>query len=158
MDITEIVASFKKLAQKNGVEKELLRYIGADNLKWYIETHQKSIHLDIDLSPELSYLMLKRNIDNREIEMGVVDIYNEDQRADDWLYTGECIKFDWNGILRDGQKRCTSNCSVGKSIPTHVVWGIAPDSFVVVGNPARVVRSRIPSETPSGRNNTDNDE
>jgi hypothetical protein len=46
-----------------------------------------------------------------------------------WRINGECIVFDTEGVLIDGQHRLHAIAQSGRAVPVLVIYGIDPDSF-----------------------------
>ena len=66
----------------------------------------------------------------------------------DWYLTGDCLKFDADGVLRDGQNRLRSSVTSGVPFLTHVVFAIPPEAFDVLDSGTvriRRIRSRWPA-------------
>ena len=65
---------------------------------------------------------------NRRLRPQLVKKYAHDMAAGRWKMTGEAVKFDWNGVLRDGQHRLSAIVLAGATIVIPVVRGLDPDS------------------------------
>jgi len=49
-----------------------------------------------------------------------------------WRLNGECIVFDRNGVLVDGQHRLTAIAQSGRAVPVLVIYGVDPEAFVTM--------------------------
>ncbi|KEP72895.1 hypothetical protein HR12_39315, partial [Microbacterium sp. SUBG005] len=58
--------------------------------------------------------------------------YVRDIQSDNWVLTGEAIKFDVNGRLIDGQNRCHAIVAAGIGAWVLVVRGISEEALVVL--------------------------
>jgi hypothetical protein len=47
-----------------------------------------------------------------------------------WRVNGECVVFDTDGVLIDGQHRLHAIAQSGRTVPVLVVYGVEPDAFV----------------------------
>jgi hypothetical protein len=84
----------------------------------------------IDRQRALEYL--SKNKDNRHVSPSWVrDLANRQKRGE-WMFTGDPIRFDWDGWLRDGQHRLRMVEQTGKSIQVLVVRGLDPKCFMVL--------------------------
>lgn len=57
------------------------------------------------ITPEMATEMLKHNTHNRALREPVVAKYMRDFLAGRWMENGDTIRFDWNGVLIDGQHK-----------------------------------------------------
>lgn len=78
------------------------------------------------LTPELAEKWLGRNHGNRNLRGGKLNVYTRDMRNGHWLFTGDTIKFDWDGRMIDGQHRCEAVIASGETIDVLVVRGLDP--------------------------------
>ena len=72
------------------------------------------------------------NIGNRNISQRVVEKYARDMVNGHWKPVGDPIRFDRNGVLRDGQHRCLAIVKTGQSVEVAVFRGMDPEDFQVV--------------------------
>lgn len=70
----------------------------------------------------------KNNTHNRRVRKSHVAQIVRDLEADHFLFTGDSIKFDWNGTLLDGQHRLAAIAQSGKTVNLIVVRGLDPRS------------------------------
>ncbi|MEJ7763905.1 MAG: hypothetical protein WKF86_00250 [Acidimicrobiales bacterium] len=63
---------------------------------------------------------------NRRLRPAIVSRYARDMAAGRWKMTGEAIKFDWNGTLRDGQHRLSAIVQSRVTLVVPVVRGLDP--------------------------------
>ncbi len=89
-------------------------------------------HLEL-ISPDQATDYLKLNINNRPLSPQTVRKYSDAMKAGKWMpFTGEPIKFDTNGLLRDGQHRLAAVVAYALPIHLFVVRGIDPEAFIVL--------------------------
>lgn len=69
-----------------------------------------------------------RNTNNRRIRKNQVQQLARDMAEGNWLLTGDSIKFDKNGVLRDGQHRLAAIVESGIPAQLLVVRGIEPEA------------------------------
>ena len=59
------------------------------------------------VTPDMAAGWLKLNVEkNRNVKKSRINGYVRDIQSDNWVLTGEAIKFDVDGRLIDGQNRC----------------------------------------------------
>jgi len=58
-------------------------------------------------------------------------------RNEAWALNGEAVKFDWDGLLRDGQHRLMAVVESGATIQTVVIRGIDPAVFPTMDQGAK---------------------
>lgn len=80
------------------------------------------------LTPELAYLLLEANPENRTIKQRPLGNYIADIRAGRWELNGESIKISESGLLNDGQHRCLAVEAAGKGIKTFFTFGVTRES------------------------------
>lgn len=80
----------------------------------------------VTVGPSLAREWLGRNEGNRNVKNIKIATYTRDIIADQWLITGESIKFDWNGRLIDGQNRLHAIIKAGRPVTILVVRGLDP--------------------------------
>ncbi len=80
----------------------------------------------VDLTPELAIQWLGKNIKNRNRRTGRVNSYAQDITDKLWLQAGDPIRFDWNGVMFDGQHRCQAVIRSGRTIRVLVIRGLDP--------------------------------
>jgi hypothetical protein len=84
----------------------------------------------IVLTPALCELVLNRlNTNNRKQRPGNIKRFAASMTANNWLVTGDTIKFSKKGFLLDGQNRLAACLRGQTSFRTHVVFGIDDDAF-----------------------------
>lgn len=81
------------------------------------------------VTPETAQEWLEHhNTHNRRIRKNQVAALARDMGSNHWMFTGESIKFDWNGVLLDGQHRLAAIVESGKAVPMLVIRGLDPSS------------------------------
>ncbi|MEU3452095.1 hypothetical protein ABZ671_00430 [Micromonospora sp. NPDC006766] len=68
------------------------------------------------------------NISNRNIREHRVAAYARDMTAGRWMFNGESLKFDIDGVLLDGQHRLAAVARSGVTAPFVVVRGLPPEA------------------------------
>lgn len=86
------------------------------------------VSIDLELvTPQQAQAWLDEfNTHNRRLRKGWTGQLRTDMEAANWLFTGDTIKFDKNGVLADGQHRLTALAESGKMEWLIVVRGIDP--------------------------------
>ncbi|MFS0867458.1 hypothetical protein AB3M83_09010 [Microbacterium sp. 179-B 1A2 NHS] len=85
------------------------------------------------VTPEMAVGWLAANIDrNRNVKKSRINGYVRDIQNDNWVLTGEAIKFDTTGRLIDGQNRCHAIIAAGRGAWVLVVRGISESALVVL--------------------------
>lgn len=84
------------------------------------------------ITPEMAREMLGYNQNNRTQKKKVIAAYVRDLTAGDWLVTGDPIRFDWNGLLIDGQHRLEACVASGTPITTVVIRNLDPRVKMVI--------------------------
>lgn len=86
----------------------------------------------VDLTPAVAEKWLGQNHGNRNVRQTKVKAFARDMRNGAWLTDGSPIRFDWNGILMDGQHRCEAVIESGATIRVLVIRGLAPEAREVM--------------------------
>lgn len=81
------------------------------------------------VSPKKAMQWLKRNIANRPLWATTVNQYAKAMADGAWKLNGDCIRFNGNGDLIDGQHRLTASVKSGESFETYVVRGLDHEAF-----------------------------
>ncbi|GAA2575483.1 hypothetical protein GCM10009862_13360 [Microbacterium binotii] len=85
------------------------------------------------VTPEMAVSWLAKNIDrNRNVKKSRINGYLRDIQNNNWVITGEAIKFDVHGQLIDGQNRCHAIVTAGQGAWVLVVRGISESALVVL--------------------------
>lgn len=79
-----------------------------------------------NLTPELARELLAGQAPNRNKKWVKIDQFARNMKAGLWTFTGEAIKFDWNGRMIDGQNRCEAVIKSGVTIQVLVIRGLDP--------------------------------
>lgn len=84
------------------------------------------------ITPQGAKVILESaNTHNRKMKDSNKTIATE-INAGQWVVNGETIKFDWNGVLVDGQHRLSACILANKPIVTGIVHGLDPAAFTTV--------------------------
>lgn len=86
----------------------------------------------VNLTPTLAEKWLGQNRGNRNIRQLKVRAFSRDMRNGAWLTDGSPIRFDWNGLLVDGQHRCVAVMDSGATIRVLVIRGLDPETREVM--------------------------
>ena len=84
------------------------------------------------VTPEMARMFLSKSRKNRPIRQPVVDKYADKMRRKMWRFTGDAIRFDWDGNLIDGQHRLHACVSANVAFETLIVRGLDPEVMDVI--------------------------
>ncbi len=84
------------------------------------------------ITPALAEAYLKKNTDNRPLQMRHVDFLVTEILAGRWRSTGDPIKFSKSGKLIDGQHRLSAILKSKKTVLCFVIEGLEDDVFKVL--------------------------
>lgn len=85
-----------------------------------------------ELSPVLAELFLQRNPSNRTLVASKLAEYYRDIVNGRWELNGEAILISEDGLMNDGQHRCTAVVKSGRTIKTVFTFGVSRESRVTV--------------------------
>lgn len=80
----------------------------------------------VRVTPEIAQEWLGHNHGNRSQRATAISMYARDMRHGDWLFTGDPIRFDWDGRLIDGQHRLEGVVISGVTVVMVVIRGLDP--------------------------------
>lgn len=80
------------------------------------------------ITPEMADAFLQRNTNNRNPKPAQVQRISMALLLGEWMYNGEAIKFDWYGVLLDGQNRLLAIKATGVPAESLIVEGLPPES------------------------------
>ena len=87
----------------------------------------------INLTPNIAKELLKSNYQKqRNISESRVNAYAQDMLSGSWVLNGETFALDQNGMLLNGQHRCTAVVKSGITIPAIFVTGLSTESFKTI--------------------------
>ncbi|AMS04627.1 hypothetical protein DUY81_08605 [Acidipropionibacterium acidipropionici] len=86
----------------------------------------------VTVTPKTAEAWLSRNTSNRAISSSQVKQYCADMAQGRWLFTGQAIVFDRDGVLRDGQHRLLAQARLGLTIDWNVITGTDPAAQDVI--------------------------
>lgn len=89
------------------------------------------------ITPSKAQDLLSTNTQNRKTRTRTIKAFARDMAAGRWQMSGEPIKIDSAGNLRDGQHRLAAVIESGASIQMLVVRGVAPESQRVMDSGIR---------------------
>ena len=82
------------------------------------------------ITPEMAEVLLETNSENRKISKATVAAYTQDILAGNWdEAVGDAISIDEDGILRNGQHRCTAIVQAGIGIHSWVCRNVSRDGI-----------------------------
>lgn len=102
----------------------------------------ESVLLTVPLATEL----LENNTSNRPVTDGHVRHITSQIEHDHWIFNGETIKIDTNGVMLDGQHRCWAVIESSIPVPTLIVRGLPPAAFKTIDT---IRKSRSGADTLS---------
>ena len=85
------------------------------------------------ITPELAQEWLDRGGTNRKITQRRIDAMAAAIQRGEWRLTGEAIKLDAEGRVRDGQNRLHAIVQAGMPVTSVVACGVDEDAFDVMG-------------------------
>jgi hypothetical protein len=83
------------------------------------------------ITPQLAELYLKKNVNNRDVNVRIVNYYADEMTRGQWKLTGQGISFDDNNNLLDGQHRLRAVIKSGISVQMLLIFGVDPSTFEV---------------------------
>lgn len=86
----------------------------------------------MDITPQMAVEWLNKMGGNRTLSRRIVDRYARDMTADKWRLTGDAIRLDKAGCVRDGQHRLRAIVASGITIRSYVFFGIDEDAVTVI--------------------------
>jgi hypothetical protein len=91
------------------------------------------------ITPEqaLDWLTAETNCNNRKLKPAIVRKYARDMQANNWMFNGDTIKFDWNGKLFDGQHRLNAVIELNHPVQFLVVRNLNPEAYTAIDTGAR---------------------
>jgi hypothetical protein len=104
------------------------------------------------ISPAKAHEMLSTNTKNRKMRTRTIRAFARDMAAGKWQLTGEAVKVDTAGNLRDGQHRMAAVIEAGVTVPMLVVRGVTPESQRVMDS--GIKRNATDQLDMGGRKNT----
>lgn len=88
-------------------------------------------HMRAIITPEgAKAILATRNTRNRSLTDSTVEAYARDINAGRWIYNGDAVKFDVDGILTNGQHRLAACVLSGRNLVTDVLTGMPTDSVL----------------------------
>lgn len=85
-----------------------------------------------DITPAIAEKWLGQNHGNRNVRVAKVKAFARDMRNGAWLTDASPVRFDWNGVLIDGQHRLEAVIESGATIRVLVVRGLDPQAREVM--------------------------
>lgn len=82
----------------------------------------------VTLTPVLARMLLEKNQQNRPVSSVALGRFKRDIAEGRWQFNGEPIILSKDGLLNDGQHRCTAVAETGKSIRIVMVFGAPRES------------------------------
>jgi len=85
-------------------------------------------HSRVNVTPLIAREWLDTMIVNRRPVKSKIKQYGESMKQGKWFDQGECIKFDFEGHLKDGQNRLLAIIDQDMTVPLEVLRGVHPES------------------------------
>lgn len=89
------------------------------------------------INKEKALEYLKANTKNRPQIRANIDFVKEELLNNRFLFNGQSITFDWNGILQDGQHRLIAISELDVEAEILVVRGVNPEAFKTIDTGAK---------------------
>lgn len=78
-----------------------------------------------NITPEQAqYYLDNHNTKNRKINPTIVEKYAQDMKQNQWLHGADCVTFDRNGTLLNGQQRLAAVVKAGKPVEFDIKYGL----------------------------------
>jgi len=84
------------------------------------------------ITPEVSERLLERNIANRKVSGGNINVLASEMEKGKWMFNGEAVVFDYDGKLRNGQHRLNAIIKSGEAQQMLIITGVLPESFATM--------------------------
>lgn len=84
---------------------------------------------NVELTPTDVDQILLRNTNNIPPSKHKIEQYAEDMKKGEWKYNGDCIRFNKNGVLLDGQNRLMAARSIDFYLVVDIVLGLDDEVF-----------------------------
>lgn len=89
------------------------------------------------INKEKALEYLKANTKNRPQIRANIDFVKEELLNNRFLFNGQSITFDWNGVLQDGQHRLLAISELDVEVEILVVRGVSPEAFKTIDTGAK---------------------
>lgn len=90
----------------------------------------KIIYTEID--PAFARQLLDANTNNRNVRPGNLQKIENDMSNGRWLFNGDSIRIDSNGVIIDGQHRLLSIEKLGVTVTALLVTGLPPETRATI--------------------------
>jgi len=128
-ELDNVIAGLDRVVEVLGVDLDNVHDIFFNGL--FNKKYPFAIPLKI--TPQMAYRILEHlNTKNRPLSEYRVGRIAKEIKEGDWLINTNCIGFDVDGVLCDGQKRLTAILRANKAITTLVAFNLPTDSFLTV--------------------------
>jgi hypothetical protein len=98
-----------------------------------VNTRDAEFNVSLErISPDRAREWLNRGGLNRHLSLPRVDVLAEAIKRGEWQVTGDTIKLDQGGRVRDGQHRLHAIAASGVVVQALVVFGVAEEAFDVM--------------------------
>lgn len=115
----------EKVPSKVAVEKQRMKDWLAERIE---NAKGEPLTEVVTLTPILARLLLEKNEQNRPVSSVALGRFKRDISEGRWQFNGEPIILSKDGLLNDGQHRCTAVGETGKSIRIVMVFGAPRES------------------------------
>jgi hypothetical protein len=117
----------EQLAEKLWDKAPLFEDAGAAGIRYLCASLTTVLYVPLNVTPALAAVFLElESPDNRAPNPQTQDAYARDMADEQWLETGDGIRFDASGVMQDGGHRCRAIVQSGVTVRTLVVFGIDP--------------------------------
>jgi hypothetical protein len=127
------------MAEEHEQDPETLRDMLRESM-----TKDKNINVFVvDINPKLAEILLGSNDGNRPLKKRVLETYQRDMEAGDFVLTGETIILDKQWFLLNGQHRLNACILSGKPFAAIVVQGVDRSVYFKIRQRREAARSRL---------------
>lgn len=85
------------------------------------------------VTPVMAKAMLEKNENNRPISRQVVTMMARDIKSGNWTASTDCIAFDTNGVLINGQHRLSAIIMANTPVELDIKYGVPHDAIIDKG-------------------------
>lgn len=89
------------------------------------------------ITPEIAKELLDANTNNRNVRKQNLNNIQDDMRNNRWVFNGDAIRMDNNGVIIDGQHRLLAVEKTGVTISCLLITNLPPEARGTIDGPAR---------------------
>lgn len=86
----------------------------------------------VEITPALAGQLLDANTNNRAVRASNLQKIESDMRSGRWVFNGDAIRIDSNGVIIDGQHRLLSIEKTGVTVSALLVTGLPPETRATI--------------------------